>query len=201
MDAVKVVTDLMEQMAYDPENPPQYKSPDSDNVYTVIARRVVGEDIQEIGMHLSVVGGTLQIRFCVFSATQPVLKQFEFRYSSKVYASVPVSAESKQRTGCSLNLVTVPVCVGKGISREQVMAYLEADDGWDKLSAWLTDLLNKEGFQVLPDPKQFVFLWPALLSVEPSSVVVNIVYPGPLVKQKTKVSFTTAEDFEEGDDD
>jgi hypothetical protein len=202
-ESLAVVDSVIQKFEYDVENPPQYQSPDSTNIYTVIARRVVGEDVQEIGMNLMTSGGNLQIRFCVFADTQPQMGTFSFRYSSKKYQKFPLAEDPVLRTGCSLDLVTVPVAVGPYLSRQAVVQALEADEGWDKLSSWVTLALEQEGFVLIMDAGQFVGLWPKMMSgVGLEAPVVDIQYPGPLIKKSSapKVAFA-ADNHENHDED
>lgn len=196
---------MIQKFEYDLENPPQYKSPDSTNVYTIIARRVVGEDVQEIGMNLVTSGGNLQVRFCVFAGTQPKMEYFSFRYNSKEYTLYPQGDEPVKRVGCSLDLFTIPVVTGPGVTRQTIMNALEADEGWDKLSSWVQTILQQEGFELAMDPGAFVPFWPKMLQgVGLEAPVVDIKYPGPLTKKKApaaKAAHASDGDYDEDDND
>lgn len=177
----------------------QYKSPDSSNVYTVIAKR----EQAEIGLSVDAANGRLILRFCVFSEAQPEFKNMDFRFGSKMFVQYPKTDPTVTRPGCSLNKVEVPVVQSHRAQRQDLIEALNADDGWDKLGQWIFQTLESEGFKLVCENQgQLVQLLPQLLTgFGIDKMPVKIEYPAPIAKPvaKPKVKPAAHHDDEDGD--
>jgi hypothetical protein len=202
----KVVA-LMEGAKYDLEHPPQYKSPDSSNVYTVIARRKVEQDLQDIGLCLSHEYGRMVVRFCVFSDSKPEFKAFTFRFNTKAFRQYPVADPPVTRTGCSLNKIKFQVFDSTKVGVHDIVQAMGEVDGWDWMASWINDALTADGFSLcMPDHVFPEFLPGIFVGVGIEKPESNIQFPPAIAKSKSKIqaqpkAYVPADDDGEFDDE
>lgn len=154
----------------------QCTSPDSSNVYSVIASdgetKEIAVSIEPYPSQQSCMG--LNIRFCVLCDEDPCLKVFSLRGSPKQYQIrlVPI-----KQTGASLDKVSFKVSPNaKPLG--SILETIAEDDGWTKLALWVTTALDAEGMKTVMFPAQ---LSACLATIAKGTVVEpSLAYPLPI---------------------
>lgn len=179
------------------EAPRQYKSPDSDNVYTIIAEN----PDMELGISVKTYKDSyLVFRFCIFADDKPNVKVFSMRGNPKNYTQYPTGEEKVTRVGAGLDKVDVRILQSSG-TKDEFLNAIKDDAGWIKFAAWINEALKKENLGLLMSEADFADVLPLLLSgMGINKAKSDIQYPQPVGMKAVKPVKVCAEP-EGGEDD
>jgi hypothetical protein len=140
----------------------QCKSPDSSNVYTMIASSPevsIGISIEPYPTRNQCTG--LNIRFCALANDKPEMKVFKLRGSPKQYV-VYLPTVKVQKTGCGMDKISFKVTETTGPVKD-LMALLTEDGGWEKIADWIAKGVSDEGMGMHLTLVQLIALLPELV--------------------------------------